>query len=153
GKILVQPLSELLDRGNVVRAGVVVALSPAFNLALHVALRGSEITEACSFVIDRVYLREIVDEGFRQTLHQRRWKIEAMWFLCTQDNSGHALHHVERRTEYRLIIAKQKRPRHFMIDRVQVRKDPVLAAHVVRGFDLCADRRTSQDELAIAGAD
>ena len=76
-----------------------------------------------------------------------------MWFLRAQDDSRHALHHVERRAEYRFIFAKQKRPRHFLIDRMQVRKDAILATHVVRGFDLCADRRTSQDELAIAGAD
>src|SRR5215213_9818116 len=76
-----------------------------------------------------------------------------MRFLRTQDDSGHTLHHVERRAEYRLIVAEEKRSRHFSINRVQVREDAILAAHVVRGFDLRADRRATKDELAVTGAD
>jgi hypothetical protein len=38
GKILLQPVSQALDRGNLVGAGVVVALGPTFDLAPHVAL-------------------------------------------------------------------------------------------------------------------
>src|SRR5215212_11151348 len=76
-----------------------------------------------------------------------------MRFLRTQNDSGHTLHHVERRAEYRLIVAEEKRSRHFLIDRVQVREDAILPTHVVRCFDLRADRRATKDELAIAGAD
>jgi len=88
-----------------------------------------------------------------KTAHQVRRKIEAMWFLRTQDNSRHTLHHVKRRAEYRFIIAKQQWPRHFLINRVQVREDAILATHVMRSFDLRADGWTTQDQLAIAGAD
>ena len=76
-----------------------------------------------------------------------------MRFLCTKDDAGHTLHHIKRRAENRFILAEEKRSRHFLIDGIQVREDAILATHVVRGFDLRADGWTTQDELAIAGAD
>ncbi len=74
------------------------------------------------------------------------------WRLRAQDDSLHTLHHVKRRAEYRFILAEQERSRNFVVDRMEMRKDAILAAHVVRGFDLRADGRTAQHELAIADA-
>ncbi len=40
-----QPVSEALDRWNVIGAGVVVTFGPTFYLALHVTLWRAEIAE------------------------------------------------------------------------------------------------------------
>src|SRR5215208_4409428 len=150
--MLEEPVSELLDGRNIIRASVLISFGPTNNLPLHVTLRRSQVAESGSFVIDLVYLGKVLDKRLRQSAHEFAGEIDVSRWLGAQYDSLHTLHDVERRAEYLLVIAKEKRARDFLIDRIEMRKNAVLATHVVRRFDFGADRRTAQDELPIAGA-
>jgi len=45
--------------------------------------------------------------------------------------------------QYVIVCAEQERPRDFCIDGMKMRKDAILASHVMRGLDLRADGRTA----------
>src|SRR5215217_9338789 len=105
-KMLRQPVCELLDGRNVVSASVVVPFGPTFDLALHVSLRRSQITQTRSFVIHLVYLSQVLDKSLRKTTHHFGGKFDISRRLRTQNDSLHALHHVERRAENLFVVAK-----------------------------------------------
>src|SRR5215212_11892526 len=97
-------------------------------------------------------LSEVLDKRLRKTTHDRRGQVDTSRWLCTQNDSLHALHHVERRTEYLFVLAKEERPWDFLVDGMKMRKDAILAAHVMRCFYFGADRRTPENEFAITGS-
>src|SRR5215218_34235 len=103
-----QPVCQLIDRWNIISAGVVIPFGPTLDLALHVALRRSQITQTRGFVIDLVYLSEVLNKRLRKTTHYFSREFHILRWLCTQYDSLHALHHIERGAEYLLIVAKQE---------------------------------------------
>src|SRR5215204_220998 len=97
-------------------------------------------------------LSEVLDKRLRKTTHHFGREVDTSRWLCTQNDSIHALHHVERRAEYLFVLAKEERPWDFLVDGMKMRKDAILSAHVMRGFYFGADRRTPENEFAIAGS-
>jgi hypothetical protein len=94
-----------------------------------------------------VELDQRVDEHLAQAREHRRRHVDALGQLPTEHRASDALHHVERRAHHREVLAVRERPRRLGPARRERRQDAVLAAHVVRGLHLVAERRSAQDEL------
>src|SRR5215212_7857029 len=150
--MLREPLGQLLDCGHSVSASVVIPFGPTGDLTLHVPLRRSQIAQTRRFVIDFMNLSEVLNKRLRKTTHYFGREFDTSRWLCTQNDSFDALHHVERRAEYLFVLAKEERPWDFVVDGMKMRKDAILAAHVMRCFYFGADRRTPEHEFAISGS-
>jgi hypothetical protein len=63
------------------------------------------------------------------------------------------VHHVERLAKHGRVLAEVPHPRHRHVGAAQRGHDAVLAAHVVRGRQDVAQRRTTQHDRAAGGVD
>ena len=93
---------------------------------------------------------EIVDKRFAQLAGRLGVSSQPFRRISAQDDSLYPFHQVEGRTEHRRVFTVKKRRRSLRVNQVQFREYAVLPTHIMRGFDLTAERRTAQHHLAVA---
>ena len=92
---------------------------------------------------------EIVDKRFAQLAGRVGVSSQPFRRLSAQDDSLHAFHHVEGRAEHRRVFTVKKRLRSLRVGEVQLRQHAVLSTHIMRSFDLTAERGTAQHHLTV----
>ena len=148
-----QPRADAVHFSDLVRARILVALEPAFNLPGNITIRLSQVAEAGPCIINCMKLDEILDEAFRKSAHQRRLQVQSRRWCRAEDDPADAFHDIKRRAQHRFIFAIGQGPRHFRIDSVDVRKDAIFTPHIVGGLDLGAKWRASQNHLPRSRSD
>jgi hypothetical protein len=90
-----EPGRHRLGVGDLVRLGLEVALGPAGDLPLHVALGLPHLGERAAGHVDGVQRRDVVHEGGRERAHERGGELDTGRAAAPEDDAAQALHEVE----------------------------------------------------------
>ncbi|MCY1349308.1 hypothetical protein D9M69_354910 [compost metagenome] len=127
--------------------GLLVAVAPAGDLALHVAFRLAQVTQAAGLVVDVVQLHQLVDEALAQFAGLAFGELHVGRQVGAQDHALDPFHHVELGADHRLVGAVHVGLGAVGEAGVELVEDAEFAAHVVGGFGLAPEGRAAQHEL------
>ena len=145
-----QPARDAVERRELTRAVALPQPGEARELALEVAVRAAEALEAGRAPVDRVEGDERVDER-RAHRAAVRLGVERRRHRLVDHDPVDPLHHVERRADHGVVVARGQHPRHgrATLERAQHAR---LAQHVVRAGRQRAARRAAEHEVRAVAA-
>ncbi|CRS20361.1 hypothetical protein PAERUG_P48_London_17_VIM_2_01_13_05483 [Pseudomonas aeruginosa] len=148
GRLLVlEPGLDRFPERRVGGQGLLVAVGPAGDLALHVAVRSAQVGQSAGGVVDVVQFDELVDEALAQAAGLLFVEIQLWRQFGAQDDALDPFHDVELGADHRRVGAVEVGFRAVGEACVQLVQDAVFAAHVVGRLGLVAEWRATQDEL------
>ncbi|MNF58501.1 hypothetical protein D3C84_400580 [compost metagenome] len=147
GHLLLEPGLDGFPARRIGGQCLVVAIAPAVDLALHVALGLAQVGQAALLVIDLVQLHQFVDEAFAQGFGARGVQVEFRRQVRAQDDALDPFHDIELGANDRFIGAVHIRLGAVGKTTVELVEDAVFAAHVMGRLGLVAKGWPAQHEL------
>src|SRR3989440_395217 len=145
-----EPARDGLHVGNVLRPRVLPAFRPSLHLPSHISFGFA--LESGRAEVHGMQRPKRARERHPDRASLLRRQGDPPRLGATQDDAVQALHQIERWPEHGHVVAERDHPGPQRKYRLQLEKDPRLAAHVMRAAHLAPERGPAQDELAAARA-
>ena len=151
--VFLHPWSELLDLWNFMGLRTVVAFDPAADLALDVALRLAQISKADRRIVEAVQPSQIVKKRVAHLARRGRRKREAQRRISAKNDPLDGFHYIKGSAQHGIIVAVAEHLGRWRVCPMKLGENAKLSSHVVRGLDLAAEGRPTQNHLSVTELD